>query len=126
MYLSQNQACIALYDHSRLTEKEIQTEIDKLKSHTSGQYAVLLESTGCKLKFDTQRDAFYLDGYHYSEFDNVFIYDSLNMIDDYWEYLSDTLDFSQESIERKKQCYVGYRDSIEQKLPYFMSCLASK
>lgn len=113
MYLTQDQAKIALHDQSRLTTfAEINQEINNLKSHSSGQYSVML-STGCKLKFDTNRQKFYLDGYHYSEFDTVFIYDSLEIIEDYWEYLKDDLDFTDDSIASRKRSYEGYKKSIE-------------
>jgi hypothetical protein len=114
MYLTQDQASIALYQESKLTEREIKQELDNLKSHSSGQYAVLL-STGCKLKYDANRDLFWVCSYHYSEFDVVYIYDSLEMIDDYWEFLSDCLHFSDESIENRKKGYLAYKTSIEYK-----------
>lgn len=107
MYLTQDQAKIALHDQSALiTIAEINQEINKLKAHSTGQYSVML-STGTKLKYDTYRRKFYLNGYHYSEFDNVYIYDCLEILEDYWEYLRDDLDFSEDSINNRKEAYGG-------------------
>lgn len=112
MYLTQDQASIAMYQESRLRGNDIPQEVAKLKSHSSGQYAVML-STGCKLKFDTEMNKFYLDGYVWLDVDCIYIYDSLEILEDYWEYLRDDLDFSEESIESRKRSYEGYKASIE-------------
>lgn len=112
MYLTQDQAKIALHDQSALTTiAEINQEINKLKTHPTGQYSIML-STGTKLKYDINRKKFYLNGYHYSEFDNLYIYDSLEILEDYWEYLKDALDFSEDSINSRKKAYKSYKTSI--------------
>lgn len=116
MYLTQDQAKIALHDHSRLTTiTEINQEINKLKSHSSGQYSIML-STGTKLKYDAFRNKFYLCGYHYSDFDNVYIYESLEILNQYWEYLTDDLDFSADSIDSRQRGYEGYKQSFDRQV----------
>lgn len=123
MYLIENEACIALSNHCRLTEKEIQFTINSLKDHSSGQYAVTFATTGCKLKYDAERNLFWVHSYHYSEFDVIFVYDSLNRIDEYWEYLKNCLHFTDDKIEDRKQFYKTYRESITSQLSYFMPYL---
>lgn len=111
MFLTQDQVYLILCEFTNLSYREVDQELVTLKNHSSGQYSILLMPTGNKLKYDTHRDKFYLDGYAWMDVDNIYIYDSLEIIEDYWDFLAD--DYSEEEIETRKKYYQGYKESID-------------
>lgn len=119
MQLTQDQAYIILCEFTNLSYSQIANSFVNFKEHSTGQYSVLL-ITGNKLKFDTEYKKFYLDSYHYSEYDNLYVYDFLELLSDYWEMKEYDIECSEQPIELiekekkslkfKKLCYDGYKN----------------
>lgn len=121
-FLTQDQAYITLCEFTNLSYKEVDQELVNLKKHLSGQYAIFLR-TGNKLRLNVDASKFYLDSYNSSEHDNLYVYDFLELLNDYWESLECDIECSEKSLkeiekdkkslEFKKLCYQGYKQSIE-------------
>lgn len=109
--LTENEARLAIYEHAKLISYGTVDLILKNLQQDSDR-SVELHTPKCKLSTNSI-GGYYIDSNDLHNYGKLYIFDSLELLESYWEYLLEVCDFAEQYINYLKVGYLKYKESIE-------------